>query len=88
MSTIDKTITQGGKTYMHTSHGWVESSSINYTKDGSVKPHSFDDFINNQLKDHSKVEIYATPDSKNALNWSIPNGETFTVVNGHEAKSW
>ncbi|WP_240714238.1 phage tail protein [Lactobacillus crispatus] len=87
MSTIDKTITQGGKTYMHTSHGWVESSSINYTKDGSVKPHSFDDFINNQLKDHSKVEIYATPDSKNALNWSIPNGETFTVVNGHEAKS-
>lgn len=87
MSTIDKTITQGGKTYMHTSHGWVESGSINYTKDGSVKPHSFDDFINNQLKDHSKVEIYATPDSKNALNWSIPNGETFTVVNGHEAKS-
>ncbi|MES5177659.1 phage tail spike protein [Lactobacillus crispatus] len=87
MSTIDKTITQGGKTYMHTSHGWVASSSINYTKDGSVKPHSFDDFINNQLKDHSKVEIYATPDSKNALNWSIPNGETFTVVNGHEAKS-
>lgn len=87
MSTIDKTITQGGKTYMHTSHGWVESSSINYTKDGSVKPHSFDDFINNQLKDHSKVEIYATPDSKNALNWSIPNGETFQVVNGHEAKS-
>lgn len=87
MSTIDKTITQGGKTYMHTSHGWVESGSINYTKDGSVKPHSFDDFINNQLKDHSKVEIYATPDSKNALNWSIPNGETFQVVNGHEAKS-
>lgn len=87
MSTIDKTITQGGKTYMHTSHGWVESGSINYTKDGSVKPHSFDDFINNQLKDHSKVEIYATPDSKNALNWSIPNGESFQIVNGHEAKS-
>lgn len=87
MSTIDKTITQGGKTYMHTRNGWVESGSINYTKDGSVKPHSFDDFINNQLKDHSKVEIYATPDSKNALNWSIPNGETFQVVNGHEAKS-
>lgn len=87
MSTIDKTITQGGKTYMHTSHGWVLSGSISYTKDGSVKPHSFDDFINNQLKDHSKVEIYATPDSKNALNWSIPNGETFQVVNGHEAKS-
>ncbi len=87
MSTIDKTITQGGKTYMHTRNGWVESGSISYTKDGSVKPHSFDDFINNQLKDHSKVEIYATPDSKNALNWSIPNGETFQVVNGHEAKS-
>ena len=87
MSTIDKTITQGGKTYMHTSHGWVESGSINYTKDGSVKPHSFDDFINNQLKDHSKVEIYATPDKNDALNWSIPNGESFQVVNGHEAKS-
>lgn len=87
MSTIDKTITQGGKTYMHTSHGWVSSGSISYVKDGSVKPHSFDDFLNKQLQDHSKVEIYATPDKNDALNWSIPNGESFQVVNGHEAKS-
>lgn len=87
MSTIDKTITQGGKTYMHTSHGWVSSGSISYVKDGSVKLHSFDDFLNKQLQDHSKVEIYATPDKNDALNWSIPNGESFQVVNGHEAKS-
>lgn len=87
MSTIDKTITQGGKTYMHTAHGWVSSGSISYVKDGSVKPHSFDDFLNKQLQDHSKVEIYATPDKNDALNWSIPNGESFQVVNGHEAKS-
>lgn len=89
-TTIDRTIVQGGVTYMHTSHGWVKSGAINYSKNGSVKPKSWSQIINQQVKDHSKVEIYATPDSKDALNWSIPNGASsakgdFKVL-GHEAK--
>lgn len=88
---IDKTVVQSGITYMHTKYGWVKSSSIDYKKNGSVKPKSWDRIVNQQLKDHSKVEIYATPDSKNALNWSIPNGASSAngdfTVNGHEAKS-
>lgn len=87
MTTIDKTISQGGKTYHHTKYGWVASGSIDYRKDGSVKPKSFESYIDNQIKDHSKVEIYATPDKTKALNWSIPNGESFHIDNGHEAKS-
>ena len=34
----------------------------------------------------SKVEIYATPDKNNALNWSIPSGTQMTIDSGHEAK--
>lgn len=88
---IDRTVIQGGVTYMHTTHGWVKSGSIDYTKNGSVKPKSWSQIINQQVKDHSKVEIYKTPNSKDALNWSIPNGTTsannsdFKVL-GHEAK--
>lgn len=86
MTTIDKTITQGGKTYHHTKYGWVTSGSISYSKDGSYKPKSLNQYLNSRVKDHSKVEIYATPDKTNALNWSIPNGQTFDIVKGHEAK--
>lgn len=86
MTTIDKTIQQGGVTYMHTKHGWVKSSFIDYHKDGSVKPQSFDKWLEGQIKDRSKVEIYKTPNSHDALNWSIPNGEHLTVE-GHEAKA-
>ena len=87
MATIDKTIVQGGVTYHHTKYGWVRSSSISYKKDGSVKPQfSASSYLKSQIKDHSKVEIYATPDKTQALNWSIPNGESFDIVDGHEAK--
>ena len=87
---VDRTIVQDGKTYMHTKYGWVASGSIDYNKNGSVKPKSWDQIVNQQLKDHSKVEIYATPNSSDALNWSIPNGASsangdFTMT-GHEAK--
>ena len=86
MATIDKTIVQGGTTYHHTQYGWVKSSSISFKADGSVKAKTSDDILKDKLKDNSKVEIYATPDKTNALNWSIPNGETFTIDKGHEAK--
>lgn len=87
---IDRTIEQDGKTYMHTKHGWVSSRAIDYHKNGSVRPKSYDQIIKQKIKDNSKVEIYATPDSRNALNWSIPNGASSAngdfTVNGHEAK--
>lgn len=87
---IDRTIVQDGKTYMHTKYGWVSSGAIDYHKDGSVKPKSWDQIINQQIQDHSKVEIYASPDSHDALNWSIPNGASSAngdfTVDGHEAK--
>lgn len=84
--TIDKTIVQGGKTYHHTKYGWVAASSIDYKHNGSVKPSSTDQILKDRLKDHSKVEIYATPDKNNALNWSIPSGTQITINAGHEAK--
>ena len=83
---IDKTIVQGGHTYMHTKYGWVSSGSIDYKHNGSVKPSSTDDILKQRLKDKSKVEIYATPDKNNALNWSIPSGTQITIDSGHEAK--
>lgn len=84
--TIDKTIVQGGKTYHHTKYGWVAAGSIDYKHNGSVKPHSTDQILQQHLKDHSKVEIYATPDKNNALNWSIPSGTQIPINAGHEAK--
>lgn len=84
--TIDKTIVQGGKTYHHTKYGWVEAGSIDYKHNGSVKPSSTDQILKDRLKDHSKVEIYATPDKNNALNWSIPSGTQISINAGHEAK--
>ena len=87
---IDRTVVQDGKTYMHTQYGWVSSEAIDYHKNGSVPPKSYDQIINQKVQDNSKVEIYATPDSRNALNWSIPNGASSAngdfTVNGHEAK--
>lgn len=87
---IDKTIVQGGVTYQHTQYGWVKASSIEYHTNGSVKPKSSSQIINQQVKDHSKVEIYATPDKNNALNWSIPSGLTSGTndfqITGHQAK--
>lgn len=87
---IDKTLVQGGVTYQHTQYGWVKSSSIEYHTNGSVKPKSSSQIINQQVKDHSKVEIYATPDKNNALNWSIPSGLTSGTddfqITGHQAK--
>lgn len=85
MSTIDRVIHQGGATYYHTRGGWVKSSSIDFKVDGSVKPPTADQFLKSQIKDHSKVEIYKTPDKTQALNWSIPNGTKLTVL-GEEAK--
>lgn len=87
MAVIDKTIVQGGETYHHTKYGWVKSSSISYKADGSIKAKTADQVLKDKVKDNSKVEIYATPDKNDALNWSIPNGETFTIDKGHEAKS-
>lgn len=89
-ATIDKTIVQNGKTYHHTKYGWVSSGSIDYHKNGMVKPKSWDEILKQKLIDHSKVEIYDTPDSRNASNWSIPAGASsekgdFTI-GGHEAK--
>ena len=84
--TIDKTIVQGGKTYHHTKYGWVAAGSIDYKHNGSVKPSSTDQILKDHLKDHSKVEIYATPDKNNALNWSIPSGTQISINAGHEAK--
>lgn len=84
--TIDKTIVQGGKTYHHTKYGWVAAGSIDYKHNGSVKPSSTDQILKDRLKDHSKVEIYATPDKNNALNWSIPSGTQISINAGHEAK--
>lgn len=84
--TIDKTIIQGGKTYHHTKYGWVAAGSIDYKHNGSVKPSSTDQILKDRLKDHSKVEIYATPDKNNALNWSIPSGTQISINAGHEAK--
>lgn len=84
--TIDKTIVQGGKTYHHTKYGWVAAGSIDYKYNGSVKPSSTDQILKDRLKDHSKVEIYATPDKNNALNWSIPSGTQISINAGHEAK--
>ncbi len=85
-ATIDKTITQGGVTYQHTKYGWVKAGSIDYSKNGSVKPKTSDQILQELLKDHSKVEIYGTPDKNNALNWSIPSGTQITIDQGHEAK--
>lgn len=84
--TIDKTIVQGGKTYHHTKYGWVAAGSIDYKHNGSVKPSSTDQILKDRLKDHSKVEIYATPDKNTALNWSIPSGTQISINAGHEAK--
>lgn len=84
--TIDKTIVQDGKTYHHTKYGWVAADSIDYKHNGSVKPSSTDQILQSRLKDHSKVEIYATPDKNNTLNWSIPSGTQITINSGHEAK--
>ena len=90
MAEIDKTIVQGGTTYYHTKYGWIASGSIDYHKDGSVKPKSWDQILEQKLKDHSKVEIYDTPDSRNASNWSIPSGASSAngdfTIGGHEAK--
>lgn len=83
---IDKTIVQGDVTYHHTKYGWVRSSSIDYKHNGSVKPSTTDQIMKQQLKDKSKVEIYATPDKNNALNWSIPSGTQMNIESGHEAK--
>lgn len=83
---VDKTITQGGVTYQHTKYGWVKAGSIDYSKNGSVKPKTSDQILQERLKDHSKVEIYGTPDKNNALNWSIPSGTQITIDQGHEAK--
>ena len=84
--TIDKTIVQGGVTYQHTKYGWVRAGSIDYKHNGSIKPSTTDQIMKQRLKDKSKVEIYATPDKNNALNWSIPSGTTLTIDSGHEAK--
>ncbi|MDH5099747.1 hypothetical protein OQI87_00975 [Lactobacillus kefiranofaciens] len=85
MTQINRTITQGGVTYQHTKYGWVKSSSISYKKDGSVKPQTSSSYLKNRVKDHSKVEIYATPNAHDALNWSIPSGTSLDVAN-YEAK--
>ena len=83
---VDKTIVQGGVTYQHTKYGWIKSGSMDYSKNGSIKPKTSDEILQERLKDHSKVEIYATPDKNNALNWSIPSGTQITINSGHEAK--
>lgn len=85
-ATVDKTIVQGGVTYQHTKYGWIKSGSMDYSKNGSIKPKTSDQILQERLKDHSKVEIYATPDKNNALNWSIPSGTQITINSGHEAK--
>lgn len=89
-ATIDQTIIQGGQTYHHTKYGWVSSDSINYHRNGSYKPKSWDEILNQKIKDHSKVEIYDTPDSRNASNWSIPSGASSAngdfKITGHQAQ--
>lgn len=85
MTQINHTINQGGETYQHTKYGWVRGSSISYKKDGSVKPKTSSIYFKNTVKDHSKVEIYATPSSHDALNWSIPSGTQLDVT-GYQAK--
>lgn len=85
MTTIDRTITQGGVTYQRTKYGWVKNSDISYTKDGSVKPQTSSSYLKDRVTDHSKVEIYSTPDTHDALNWSIPSGTSLDVT-GYEAK--
>ncbi|WP_158593057.1 phage tail spike protein [Lactobacillus sp. ESL0230] len=89
-ATIDQTIVQGGKTYHHTKYGWISSGSIDYHRNGSYKPKSWDEILNQKLKDDSKVEIYDTPDSRNASNWSIPAGASSVngdfKITGHQAQ--
>lgn len=89
-ATIDKTIVQNGKTYHHTKYGWIASGSIDYHKNGMVKPQSWDQILKQKLKDGSSVAVYDTPDSRNAASWTIPSGASsekgdFTI-SGHEAK--
>lgn len=85
MTTVNRTITQGGITYQHTKYGWVKNSGISYTKDGSVKPQTSSSYLKNQVTDQSKVEIYSTPNAHDALNWSIPSGTNLDAI-GYEAK--
>ena len=85
MTTVNRTIVQGGITYQHTKYGWVKNSGISYKKDGSVKPQTSSSYLKNQVIDQSKVEIYSTPNADDALNWSIPSGTNLNTV-GYEAK--
>ena len=85
MTTVNRTIIQGGITYQYTKYGWVKNSGISYKKDGSVKPQTSIGYLKNRVIDHSKVEIYATPNDHDALNWSIPSGTSLDAAN-YEAK--
>lgn len=89
MKRIDKTMTVKGILYVHTSAGWIRSSSVDYKKAGSRKPTSPSKYIKEQASKTgrwgSKIEMYKDPMRKQDLNYSIPTGTPLDVTG--EAKA-
>lgn len=69
----------GGTTYYKTGNNtYVKSSDVDWKNRMSNKPQSIDKVINSKWN-NGKIEMYSEPKFGTALNWGIPNGESFST---------
>lgn len=85
-------IVQGGVTYYKTSSGvFAKSSSFDWKADKSVKPIGPSKVLADTADKKGKVEVYAEPTKKSAVNWALKDGTGVTVesqAKGADGKSW
>ena len=72
-------IQYNGTTYYKTSNGtYVASSGVNWKDPMSYKPKTIDETVKGKWTD-GKIEMYSEPKFGTAMNWAIPNGESFST---------
>lgn len=72
-------IQYNGTTYYKTSNGtYVASSRVNWKDPMSYKPKTIDETVKGKWTD-GKIEMYSEPKFGTAMNWAIPNGESFST---------
>lgn len=72
-------IQYNGTTYYKTSNGtYVASSGVNWKDPMSYKPKTINETVKGKWTD-GKIEMYSEPKFGTAMNWAIPNGESFST---------
>lgn len=72
-------IQYNGTTYYETSnHAYVTSGGVDWKDPMSSKPKTIDESVKGRWT-NGKIEMYSEPKFGTAMNWGIPNGESFST---------